>query len=239
MIPINKQEPLKAEESDGSNLLVHSIFYTIQGEGPHAGKPAVFIRLAGCNLQCPGCDTEYSHGAERLTFITILSRVAESHGDGLAWKPLVVITGGEPFRQNIIPLIEALRINDYRVQVETNGTLAPDEWTVWDFDIVVSPKAGKVSEALWSKIIAYKYVLDGGHIDERDGLPTSVLGMPAKPARPHSGFAGEVYVQPADVSGIGNPMDWENQKNLEATIQSAMKYGYRLCIQTHKVAGLD
>src|SRR3954467_9071958 len=48
--------------SDGNSLSIHSIFYTLQGEGPYSGCPAVFMRLAGCNLQCPGCDTDYTSG---------------------------------------------------------------------------------------------------------------------------------------------------------------------------------
>lgn len=244
MIPINVQEPLKADHGDGSTLLVHSIFHTIQGEGPHVGKPAVFIRLAGCNLQCPGCDTEYTDGAIRIEIVAILQLVKSAHAGSVGGLPLVVITGGEPFRQNLGSLIYYLRRAGYKVQVETNGTLSCPE-AFASFDIVVSPKAGKVHPSLFSRIIAYKYVLDSDHISEDDGLPTSVLGMPAAPARPHPGFTGEVYVQPADepIAGIKRGAyqseGLANQRNLAATIKSAMKYGYRLCIQTHKVAGLE
>lgn len=251
MIPINKQEPLKADHGDGSTLLVHSIFHTIQGEGPHVGKPAVFIRLAGCNLQCPGCDTEYVGGIGVLKLSEIIDRVAqawlsiyESPRSALkcAKLPLVVITGGEPFRQAIGKLVRRLDDEGYKTQIETNGTLGfafDYDHHDWPADIVVSPKAGKVHRDLLRHITAYKYVLDSDHISEDDGLPTSVLGMPAAPARPHPGFEGDVYVQPADEAADHNPFDWKNRKNLAATIKSAMKYGYRLCIQTHKVVGLE
>ena len=248
MIPINKQEPLKADHGDGSTLLVHSIFHTIQGEGPHVGKPAVFIRLAGCNLQCPGCDTEYTKNVLGVLGVgDIIALVRTAVGDNLAYLPLVVITGGEPFRQNLGALIYYLRRAGYKVQVETNGTLGCPE-ALASFDIVVSPKAGKVHPSLFSRIIAYKYVLDSDHISEDDGLPTSVLGMPAAPARPHLGFEGDVYVQPADEPTHRNPLheydgtepeNYKNDENLAATIKSAMKYGYRLCIQTHKIIGLE
>lgn len=242
---------MKSESGDGNTLLIHSIFFTLQGEGPHVGKPAVFIRLAGCNLQCPGCDTEYTDGAIRIEVVGILMLVRTAHAGSVGGLPLVVITGGEPFRQNIMWLISQLRADGYKVQIETNGTLAPNHLIAWDFEIVVSPKAGKVHPLLHPHIVAYKYVLDSDHISEDDGLPTSVLGMPAAPARPHPGFTGEVYVQPADepeertlpetreCSDDPRDINEANYRNLEATIKSAMKYGYRLCIQTHKVVGLE
>lgn len=258
MIPINKQEPLKADNGNGSTLLIHSIFYTVQGEGPHVGKPAVFIRLAGCNLQCPGCDTEYINGAVRIEIPGILKFVRAAHNGNLGSLPLVVITGGEPFRQNLARLVHVLHyIEGYHVQIETNGTLGFGPGRLhflvnkYTPDIVVSPKAGKVHEDLFEYITAYKYVLDSDHISEIDGLPTSVLGMPATPARPHAGFTGDVYVQPADEpmertlpecrEGTDDPREINeaNHKNLEATIKSALQYGYRLCIQMHKVVGLD
>lgn len=247
MIPINQQPPMKSESGDGNTLLIHSIFFTLQGEGPHVGKPAVFIRLAGCNLQCPGCDTEYTDGATRIEIVGILRLVKSAHAGSVGGLPLVVITGGEPFRQNLGSLIYYLRRAGYKVQVETNGTLGCPE-AFMSFDIVVSPKAGKVHPSLFSRIIAYKYVLDSDHISEDDGLPISVLGMPAAPARPHLGFEGDVYVQPADEPTHRNPLheydgtepeNYKNDENLAATIKSAMKYGYRLCIQTHKVVGLE
>lgn len=238
---INFQPISKADHGDGSLVTVHSIFFTIQGEGPNVGRPAVFVRLGGCNLQCPGCDTEYSKGAAPEPVSSILTRIGMAFGD-YAGSRLVVITGGEPFRQNLKCLIHALLESYVRVQIETNGTMPlsyHDNGREGAFQIVVSPKAGKVHESLFPYITAYKYVLDANHIDPRDGLPTSVLGMPAAPARPHAGYDGDVYVQPADESGIGEPDDYLNAANRKAAIDSAMKFGYRLCIQMHKIVGLD
>lgn len=238
MIPINKQRPEKREENH--LLRVHSMFYTIQGEGPYVGVPAVFVRLAGCNLQCPGCDTEYTDGAVYESPDSIATRVRQLFGDSgrvSLGAPLVVITGGEPFRQNIAALIEELYMQGFLIQVETNGTMAYEPIRLFSqnrFAIVVSPKAGKVHPSLYPYIVAYKYVLNYGNIDSRDGLPTSVLGMPASPARPHAGFKGRVYVQPAD-----EPQDdAKNKVNMACAIDSAMRFGYTLCIQTHKIVGL-
>jgi organic radical activating enzyme len=168
---------------------------------------------------------------------------------------LVVITGGEPFRQNLYQLVHHLRESYITVQIESNGTAAMqdlDKWVHHLFwgptrpQVVVSPKAGKVHMDLRPWITAYKYVLDANHIDSKDGLPESVLGMPAKPARPHEGFDGPVYVQPAEESCIKYAMheggihvkqlhDVANQANVEAVVKSAMTHGYTVCLQTHKI----
>lgn len=245
---INFQPISKIERGDGQTLLIHSVFPTIQGEGPNVGMPAVFLRLGGCNLQCPGCDTEYTSGAANEPIESILTRIRMAFGDRRGSR-LVVITGGEPLRQNLYKLIHQLHESYIQVQIETNGTAEIQESLLWHHhlkgsglapQIVVSPKAGKVHLSLFPYIAAYKYVLDAHHVDPDDGLPESVLGMPGRPARPHEGYDGPVYVQPADEPACG---DWggegANTENLKAAIDSAMKYGYRLCLQTHKITGLE
>lgn len=233
MIPINTQEPLKTDYHPNGHVKVHSIFATIQGEGPNAGIPAVFLRLAGCNLQCPGCDTEYTLGAEEMTPDEVVDAVILAEGNNST--RLVVITGGEPFRQDISRVVMKLHENGYEVQVESNGTLpiesekfnASKDW----FSIVVSPKTGKINESLRPFISAFKYVLDAQYVG-RDGLPNSVLGMPASPARPH--FTGiPVYLQPADYQNATI-----NKANQQAVIESCMKFGYRYCAQLHKFLNL-
>ena len=98
---INIQPIEKLARSDGLRLDVHSIFATIQGEGPFTGHPCVFVRLAGCNLQCPGCDTDYTEDRRMMQIYEIAESVAsvlKASGSTRAKVPLVVITGGEPFR---------------------------------------------------------------------------------------------------------------------------------------------
>lgn len=242
---LNKQIPIKQDLSSPDLLSVNSIFYTIQGEGPFAGTPAVFVRLAGCNLQCPACDTEYGETA-KMTVDQIIGNIGEAFGESTRaetypnYRPLVVITGGEPFRQNLLHLLTDL-IEDYgfRVQIETNGTLFVDmEWVytyVNHFTIVCSPKAGKVNKDLWRHIKALKYVLHADEIDPADGLPIRALqhGAVPKVARPPEGWKGEIYVQPIDVQD-----EAENARHLKAAVESAMKFGYRLCLQTHKIIGV-
>lgn len=234
MIPINTQEPLKADYHPLGYLKVHSVFATIQGEGPNAGIPAVFLRLAGCNLQCPGCDTEYTLGAEEMTPIEVLKAI-EIARDGQAIG-LVVITGGEPFRQDIGVVAQALIVRGFKVQVESNGTLYPygcQGLFAHSFSVVISPKSGKVNPSLQPFIIAYKYVLDADFVSEEDGLPTSVLGMPASPARQPIWMKAPIYLQPADHYDPAI-----NKANENAAIKSCMKFGYRYCAQLHKFLNL-
>jgi 7-carboxy-7-deazaguanine synthase len=212
----------------GHDLEVESFFTTIQGEGIFVGRPAFFIRLAGCNIQCPHCDTQYSHGGvyktqELLDLVKVSNPAIR----------LVVITGGEPFRQNIGWLITGLHNMGYIVQIETNGTLSP---SCIDYDhcyIVCSPKL-KLDPFIASHAHALKYVLHADYIDPTDGLPTSTLGHKMPPGRPTEDFKGILYVQPIDVQ---DPK--ENARHLQATIEVAMKYGYTLCLQVHKIINME
>lgn len=214
-------------------LDVHSIFLTIQGEGPFTGYPAVFVRLAGCNLQCPGCDTDYTSKRQRMSPYDIAAKVIELSGPAA----LVVITGGEPLRQNISELCKRLDGLAYTVQIETNGTLPISGGMPLDVHVVCSPKTGSVHGSIerWTNL-SYKYVLRAGDASDIDGLPLRALGHSAVPhlARPPEGFTGNVYVQPMDQ---GSPS--LNRANVDACIQSAMGFNYRLQLQTHKIIGVE
>lgn len=252
---LNKQIPMKPQYAYHSELLVHSIFKTIQGEGIFAGEPCVFVRLGGCNLQCPACDTEYSLGSKPMRLASILEQIK-------AFMPLkstlVVITGGEPMRQTIGPLIARLNAVGYRVQIETNGTLFDPtiDFSTRKVFIMCSPKTGAVNKKLQPYITAYKYV--GGcdeiaedsylsHLDGRgevledhglmeDGLPRQALGHLAKPhlARPHAGFRGKVFLQPIDRQN-----DELNLAHQSAVVNSCLNNGYTLCLQIHKIINVE
>lgn len=222
------QNPIRKQElrSDG-RLWVQEVFRTIQGEGPLAGRPAVFIRLAGCNLACKFCDTEFESGKMRREELV----AAEAFALAAGWRrPLFVLTGGEPFRQDIRKLTELL-LKAGDVQVETAGTL----W-LEGFDrraqIVVSPKTGKLNADIRMRATAWKYVLRAGEIDPVDGLPsvmpTGIVGTVARPR-----VDSEVYVQPCDDHLLMN-----NQANLAAAKASALRFGYRLSLQQHKILEL-
>lgn len=233
---MNEQLPVK--QSKETALKVHSIFATIQGEGPYCGRPAIFIRLWGCNLQCPNCDTEYSNryqfffSPEELLARVIMLRAGRE-------ITTVVITGGEPLRQlAIYPAISMLSRNGYSVQIETNGTYDIPEPYVWLFIpgramLVCSPKTGRVSKSVAKMAYAFKYVASAGNM-HTDGLPLNALGHPAKPmlARPPKDKL--VYLQPEDSKREG-----DNARNMEAVVNSCLEHGYTLQLQIHKILGVE
>lgn len=228
---MNAQPTEKKSIGDGLSLDVVGIFPTIQGEGPYTGQRAVFVRLAGCNLQCPGCDTDYTSGrkSKRIGFI------AEDIMDLMPPGSLVVITGGEPFRQNISELANGLIDCGYKVQVETNGTLPPSPNLSNDVFVVCSPKTGRVHPLLRLRANAYKYVMHADSVAE-DGLPILALDHSARPlvARPPAGNHLPVYLQPMDSYNIA-----QNHRNVKAVLDSCMEHGYILQLQIHKIIGVE
>lgn len=239
-----KPEP-QVKHSDGSLLDFHSMFYTIQGEGPFAGHRAIFIRLAGCNLQCPGCDTEYTKGRQTVEIDWLLMRVTnllnEHHRSGP--PPLIVITGGEPLRQRIGPFLTRLWERGFTIQIESNGVFAPDA-VLHDLlvrrprevQLVVSPKTKRINEISAELAVCFKYVLSHTSVDPTDGLPIMALEHPASTgvARPPNTKHVPIYLNPYDVKD-----DAENQLNLAAVAISCMRHGYIAGVQMHKLIGLE
>jgi organic radical activating enzyme len=143
----------------GLTLPVNEIFYSIQGEGFHAGTPAVFVRLAGCNLNCPWCDTEYhkfvemSLGKIRERIHTLIENTVDPELADSFFKPFtIIITGGEPTtHSNLKNLIEFLSNEVFSIHIETNGTnpkLLKELSEILDW-ITVSPK--KIGEEKYKK----------------------------------------------------------------------------------------
>ncbi len=137
---------------------VKEMFYTLQGEGTHAGRPAVFCRFAGCNLWtgresdrntavCQFCDTDFVGtdglgGGKFPTALALAERIAgfwPATAAGAQGVRFVVLTGGEPLLQVDRDLIDALHAQGFEIAVETNGTVLAPEGLDW---ICVSPKAG-------------------------------------------------------------------------------------------------
>lgn len=234
------QQPVERQDLslDGS-LDIHSIFVTLQGEGPFAGQRSVFVRLAGCNLMCPGCDTEYTQGRRRIAIPNILFQLA-TLTEG--WEnPLVVITGGEPLRQNLDAFCLDLDHDGYRTQIETNGVYGPSETLQQLMQegalfVVVSPKTSRIHKD-WSEWAhAFKYVLKAGQVMGHDLLPRTALDHKATPmvARPESGYDGPIYVNPMDEK---NPED--NARNLDLVARAALSFGYIAGVQMHKLMRLE
>jgi len=100
-------------------LKVNEIFYSIQGESTYAGRPCVFVRLAGCNLRCTYCDTQYAYEEGETMELPHVSQKVASYQ-----CPLVEVTGGEPLLQNDTAiLVKNLLDDSYEVLFETNGTM--------------------------------------------------------------------------------------------------------------------
>jgi 7-carboxy-7-deazaguanine synthase len=240
-VKMNTQKPEPLVPSDGETLDIIEYFHTLQGEGPFTGWPAIFIRLAGCNLQCPACDTIYT-GAGRTKIKTgdlfneVLVKLIGQHPE----TKLIVITGGEPLRQNISPLVGAFIDCDYKVQVETNGVFAFGADLLHylesgDLTLVVSPKTSRISPFTAERASCFKYVLRSGEVSEEDGLPLRALGHKASPqvARPPRGWKGRIFVNPQD-----DKADLQNRANLLTARDSALKHGYVLGVQLHKLIDL-
>lgn len=232
-LPLNTQPVEKTDWKQSDFLDTIKVFRTIQGEGPFAGRPSVFIRLAGCNLQCPQCDTDYTTGRIQYKYKDLASTAL-----GLAKTvntDLIVLTGGEPFRQNISSLCRDLLCNGLKVQIETNGSLYLEDFPYYapELTVVCSPKTGSINPKL--PVDYYKYVVQHGWTSSMDGLPIRVLGKSVIPARPDRNFnRAKVYVQPCDEGDVE-----KNKHNLREAINSCMQFGYTLSLQLHKIIGLD
>ena len=139
------------------SYVVKEIFYTLQGEGAHTGRPAVFCRFTGCNLWsglekdratavCQFCDTDFvgtdGSGGGRFASARDLARAVAATWSTQRTPPgvrFVVCTGGEPLLQLDAALVDALHAEGFEIAIETNGTLLPPPGIDW---ICVSPKAG-------------------------------------------------------------------------------------------------
>lgn len=231
---LNSQTPEKKDYQ--STLEVHSIFSTIQGEGPFCGRPAVFVRLAGCNLQCPGCDTEYTDNRQRMRYEAILFSIKHRLTVTDSNANLIVISGGEPFRQNIAPFCDFLIENDFDVQIETNGSMQIPMELSQLVTVVCSPKTAKLHPSALHRANAFKYVMKAGNMREEDGLPLQALDHRATPyiARPHKSFRGKIYLQPMDEQDVGY-----NSDNVQAVLESAMKHNYTVQLQIHKLLNVE
>lgn len=204
---------------------VKEIFYTLQGEGAQAGRPAVFCRFAGCNLWtgreqdresavCTFCDTDFvgvgPDGGKFATADELADAVAARWPAGDA-RPFVVCTGGEPLLQLDAPAIEAFHARGIEVAVESNGTQPAPAGIDW---LCVSPKA---EAAL---------VLDSGN-ELKLVFPQEL----APPAKFESLRFEHFFLQPMD------------GPDLERNTQLALEYclahpRWRLSLQTHKLLGI-
>jgi 7-carboxy-7-deazaguanine synthase len=235
-----KNPVVSKSRSAEDGYVVTEIFPTIQGEGPLAGQPALFVRFAHCNLRCYFCDTYFETGT-----VYEPADLFDEIGNALGHAPrtrLVVFTGGEPMLQPIFHLAGRLILAfDVTVQIETAGTVWPREQIpqlpLGRLQIVCSPKTMGLHSRIPNVVTAWKYILsadDPG--DPNDGLPLLSTQRPdhlSRVYRPSASNRAPIYVQPCDEQD-----EEKNRANITHAANIAMKYGYRLSLQLHKIVGL-
>jgi 7-carboxy-7-deazaguanine synthase len=206
---------------------VKEIYYTLQGEGARAGRAAVFLRFAGCNLwsgreedrtmaTCNFCDTDFvgtdgPGGGKFATASALADAVAQEWPRTGSGKPYVVCTGGEPLLQLDRTLVDALHGRGFEIGIETNGTLEPPPGIDW---ICVSPKAGA------------EFVLKRGN-----ELKLIFPQVGAEPERFTGLDFGHFFLQPMD--GL------KREENTAAAASYCLEHPqWRLSLQTHKLIGI-
>jgi 7-carboxy-7-deazaguanine synthase (Cx14CxxC type) len=205
---------------------VKEIFLTLQGEGAHAGRAAVFCRFAGCNLWtgreqdranavCQFCDTDFvgtdgTLGGRYATADDLADTIAGEWGDGRDNR-YVVLTGGEPMLQVDADFVSALHARGFAIGVETNGTITPPDGLDW---ICVSPKGGS------------ELVLRHGH--------------ELKLVYPQDKAAPEDFAKLAFERFSLQPMDGPDViENTARAVDYCLKHPqWRLSLQTHKTLGI-
>jgi len=206
---------------------VKEIYLTLQGEGFHTGKHAVFCRFTGCNLWtglekdrkkaiCTFCDTDFVgtdglNGAKYSSAQLLAEKIDELWQKDLKDK-LVVFTGGEPLLQLNKKLIDLLHAKKFKIAVETNGTIMPPENIDW---ICVSPKKGA------------KFKLKHGN--------------ELKLVYPQNDFSPELFKNFDFDHFFLQPMDGKNlQRNILQSVSYCIENPlWRLSLQTHKIMGID
>jgi len=217
---------------------VKEAFYTLQGEGAHSGRAAVFCRFSKCNLWngreqdrlrsvCQFCDTDFvgtdgQNGGEFNSAEDLASHLNGLWRGGPGGKPYVVCTGGEPLLQLDHELIEALHLSGFEVGVETNGTLPAPAGIDW---LCVSPKAD-------AKVV----------ISECDELKLVYPQELAPPTAFDHIVARHYWLSPmaSPVKPANGQPDLQGMENTRAAIQYCMTHPrWRLTVQMHKMVGID
>ena len=228
--PLGGQVPRGVVGAD-MTYAVKEVFYTLQGEGGHAGRAAVFCRFAGCNLWsgreqdrtdavCRFCDTEFvgtdgSGGGKFASAAALAERIAahwpQAQAQAQSARRFVVLTGGEPLLQVDAALLEALHAHGFEIAVETNGTLEAPAGIDW---LCVSPKAG--APLLQRSGQELKVVVP------QEGIDLQALEL--------LDFA-QRRVQPMDGPALAANTDW-------AVRWCLAHPRWQLSLQTHKLLGI-
>ena len=205
---------------------MREIFSTIQGEGRNTGLPATFIRFAGCNLNCPWCDTK-RHAKEFLTLTEIMARVRKFKNRA------VIVTGGEPTTVvGLGDVLSKLKDEGYWLALETNGLKTIPELELFDY-VAVSPKYFYRTKYAGESVIAKANEVR--IVAESQNMEDFCRKMRERIA------AADYYISPLDEGG---KMHYRRAFNLMLKLNSSLSVKtavwppWSLSIQTHKVLGL-
>lgn len=190
---------------------INEIFYSLQGEGRHTGRAAIFVRFSGCNLKCPFCDTDFQ-SYDELTGCEIAAELQR-------WEQcrFVVLTGGEPSLQVDDELVALLKARGYYLAMETNGTHSVTEGIDW---VTLSPKSAFTGGGLPLAVTSaneLKVVFDGCSPDDYDHITAEYR-----------------YLQPCDTG------DKKRNDVIMAQCVEYIKKNpkWRLSLQTHKLINI-
>lgn len=192
---------------------VNEIFHSLQGEGYHTGTASVFIRLSGCNLRCPFCDTRHESGT-MMSLPEIVEHVMR-HGSA----PLIVLTGGEPSLWIDDEFVAGLKaMTGKRIAIETNGTHPLPHGLDW---VTLSPKTGIAGSRDIPLVL-----------NSCDELKVVYLGQDLSQYDPIR--ATHRYLQPCWCSD-----EQQYSRNMQATVQAVLDHpSWRLSLQTHRILGI-
>lgn len=228
---LGRNKPRGYEGKHPDRIQIHEIFYTIQGEGPFTGHPAVFARLTGCNLRCWFCDTTWDDEGDKYMSPEAIYDAAIEAGAGRT--RLLVLTGGEPLRQNLSRLIDKFSQHNWIIQIETAGSFWQPCLINEGIHLVVSPKVAKVHPKIRDHAQHWKYIIGPNEEwppkwktqkDDKGGLPC----LP--PAR------ATVWLQPMDDYRFIRPS--KVGTNIKRTRDLALANGFNISLQTHKILGV-
>lgn len=197
------------KEAPKDSLFITSVFYTLQGEGPFSGRPAIFVRLTKCNLACSFCDTFFDKG-DWLTYDEIDKKIEdclfeffgpECNLEYLKKDTVLVITGGEPLLQNNLTEFLRARIDDYfKIQIESNGI--PSTEVPEGVFLVCSPKCAedngvatkyfKPSKTILERADCLKFVMSADQKSPYSRVPDWALDWAHETRKP-------IYVSPMNI----------------------------------------
>lgn len=219
---------------------INEVFESLQGEGSYTGLPSIFVRMQGCPVGCPWCDTQHTWSVDP-NFVRQASDVMAEQQESNSWfehtteqllslftscgyvARHIVITGGEPCMYDLLPITTMLIEQGYSVQIETSGTYEilahPNTW------VTVSPKVNmpggrQVLASAMGRANEIKHpIAMEKHIEELDG----VLKLIDKDQLPN------IYLQPIS----------QQKRATELAIKTCIERNWRLSLQTHKFIGIE